>query len=74
MKRPVPRLTTRDYLTIRDFLIDLWNENDGQAFGVLPGYAQRDLHDYFAPTVPMTDRDALAHERPPLRRGSFVVG
>lgn len=59
----MPRLTTRDYLTIRHALIDLWNENDGQAFGALPGYAQRDLHDYFAPTVPMTDRDALAHRK-----------
>lgn len=59
----MPRLTTRDYLAIRHFLIDLWNENDGQAFGVLPGYAQHDLHDYFAPTVPMTDHDALAHRK-----------
>ncbi|MFK4728277.1 hypothetical protein ROT00_01180 [Agromyces mediolanus] len=59
----MPRLTTRDYLTIRHFLIDLWNENDGQAFGELPGYAQRDIHDYFAPTVPMSDRDALAHRK-----------
>ena len=59
----MPRLTTRDYLMIRHFLIDLWNENDGQAFGALPGYAQRALHDYFAPTVTMTDRDALAHRK-----------
>lgn len=57
----MPRLTTRHYLTIRHFLIDLWNENDGQAFGVLPGYAQRGLHYFFAPTVLMTDLDALAH-------------
>ena len=63
MKRPMPRLTTRDYLTIRHFLIDLWNENDGQAFAVLPGYAQRDLHDYFAPSVPMTDHEALDHRK-----------
>lgn len=59
----MPRLTTRDYLTIRHSLIDLWNDNDGQAFGVLPGYAQRDFHDYFAPTVPMTDREALDHRK-----------
>lgn len=68
----MPRLTTRDYLTIRRFLIELWNENDGQAFGVLPGYAQRDLHDYFAPTVPMTDRDALAHRKQMTRAFSSL--
>ena len=58
----MPRLTTRDYLTIRYFLIGPWNENDRQAFGVLPGYAQH-LHDYFAPSVPMTDREALDHRK-----------
>lgn len=59
----MPRLTTRDYLTIRRFLARLWDEDDSQAFAALPGYAQRDLHDYFAPTVSMTDRDALAHRK-----------
>jgi hypothetical protein len=59
----MPRLTTRDYLTIRRFLIKLWDQDDGQNFAVLPGHAQRDLHDYFAPTVPMSDHDALAHRK-----------
>ena len=59
----MPRLTTRDYLRIRHFLIRLWAQGDGHDFAALPGHAQRDLHDYFAPAVSMSDRDALAHRK-----------
>jgi hypothetical protein len=57
----MPRLTNRDYLIIRHFLARLWDENDGAAFANLPGYAQRELHDYFAPTADLTDAEAIAH-------------
>lgn len=59
----MPRLTNRDYLTIRHFLTRLWDQDDGHSFAVLPGYAQRELHDFYAPTVYMTDEDAVAHRK-----------
>ena len=57
----MPRLTNRDYLTIRHFLTRLWDQDDGHSYAALPGYAQRELHDFYAPTVYMTDEDAVAH-------------
>lgn len=57
----MPRLTNRDYLTQRQLLIKLWAVNDASAFAVLPGYAQRDLHDFYAPTISMTDEYALEY-------------
>ena len=57
----MPRLTNKDYLTIRHFLTRLWDQDDGGSFAVLPGYAQRDLHDFFAPTVSMTDEYAATY-------------
>lgn len=57
----MPRLTNKDYLTIRLFLTRLWDQDDGGSFAVLPGYAQRDLHDFFAPTVSMTDEYAVTY-------------
>ncbi|MCS5735102.1 hypothetical protein [Herbiconiux daphne] len=57
----MPRLTSNDYLSTRSALFQLWTATDGFVFAVLSGHAQRDLHDYFAFTVPMTDREALAH-------------
>lgn len=57
----MPRLTNRDYLTIRHFLVRLRKQDHGDSFEVLPGYAQRELHDFYAPTVFMTDEDAVAH-------------
>ena len=55
----MPRLTNRDYLTIRHFLTRLWDQDDGHSYAALPGYAQRELHDFYAPTVYMTDEDAV---------------
>ncbi|MGN8026046.1 hypothetical protein [Microbacterium sp. 22242] len=57
----MPRLTNRDYLTHRHFLIELWNEMEGAVFAELPGWAQHDLHDFYAPSEFMWDDDALAH-------------
>lgn len=59
----MPRLTNRDYLTIRHFLTRLWDQDNGHSFAVLPGYAQRELHDFYAPTIYMTDEDAVAHRK-----------
>lgn len=59
----MPRLTIQDYLTTRDFLAELWIERDGLGFSALPGHAQRDLHDYFAPSVPMTVHEATVHRQ-----------
>lgn len=57
----MPILTTRDYLRIRHLLIKLWDQEHGGPFDVLPGHAQHDLHDFFAFTVPMSDKDAIRH-------------
>lgn len=57
----MPRLTTRDYLIQRQFLVEEWFEREGAAFGNLPLQNQRDLHDYYAPSVPFTDQEALTH-------------
>lgn len=55
----MPRLTSRDYLIHRQFLCLQWEECDGAAFADLPMQEQRDLHDYYAPSVPFTDKEAL---------------
>jgi len=57
----MPRLTNRDYLSNRHFLTQLWERESGSLFAVLPGYAQRDLHDFFAFTTSMDDAEALEH-------------
>lgn len=57
----MPRLTANDYLTNRAFLRNQWIAGDGAAFADLPLLEQRDLHDYYAPSVPMTEREALTH-------------
>ena len=55
------RLTSRDYLLQRHLLCSLWEKNRGASFAVLPGQQQRDLHDYYALSVPISDQDALIH-------------
>lgn len=57
----MPRLTSRDYLAQRRLLIEEWYEYDAVAFGDTPIPAQHDLHDYYAPTEPLSDADALKH-------------
>lgn len=56
----MPRLTSRDYLVHCQFLREQWEEH-GAAFADLPMQEQRDLHDYYAPTIPLTEKEALAH-------------
>jgi len=57
----MPRLTLRDFHIHRQFLCQQWEACDGAAFADLPMQEQRDLHDYYAPTVPFTEKEALAH-------------
>lgn len=57
----MPRLTSQDYLAQRRLLIKEWYEHDAIAFGDIPLQAQHDLHDFYAPTEPMSDADALKH-------------
>lgn len=57
----MPRLTSRDYLIHRQLLCLQWEECDGAAFADLPMQEQRDLHDYYAPSVPFTEKEALTH-------------
>lgn len=59
----MPRMTLNDYLATRDYLAELWVERDSLGFSALPGQAQRDLHDYFAPSVPMTVHEATIHRQ-----------
>jgi DNA-binding helix-hairpin-helix protein with protein kinase domain len=57
----MPRLTPAAYLRHRQQLIRLWNQNEGGAFAVIPSFAQRDLHDYYAIVARMTNDQALEH-------------
>lgn len=57
----MPRLTSQDYLAQRRLLIEEWYEHDAVAFGDTPIPAQHDLHDFYAPTEPLSDADALKH-------------
>lgn len=57
----MPRLTTQDYLTHRRLLIEEWFEHDANAFAEVPFQAQHDLHDFYAPTEPLSDAEALKH-------------
>ena len=55
------RLTSHDYLINRRLLCVEWKKRNGAAFAELPLQYQRDLHDYFAPSVTFTDKEALTH-------------
>ena len=57
----MPRLTSKDYLAQRRLLIKEWCERDAIAFGEVPLQGQHDLHDFYAPTEPLSDADALEH-------------
>lgn len=57
----MPRLTSRDYLTNRQFIRQQWLDWNGIAFGSLPFQEQHDLHDYYVPSIPITDEQALRH-------------
>ncbi|GAB2513273.1 hypothetical protein [Paramicrobacterium agarici] len=57
----MPRLTSKDYLAQRRLLIEEWFERDMIAFGNVSFQAQHDLHDFYAPTEPFSDAEALKH-------------
>lgn len=55
------RLSNRDYLIQRQYLVEEWLERDGGALGNLPYQQQLDLHDFYAPAEVMTDLEATRH-------------
>lgn len=57
----MPRLTSRDYLAQRRLLIEEWFDRDAIAFAEVPLQGQHDLHDFYAPTEPFSDTEALKH-------------
>ena len=57
----MPRLSNRDYLIQRQYLVEEWLGRDGGSFGNLPYQHQIDLHDFYAPAEPMTDLEATRH-------------
>jgi hypothetical protein len=57
----MPRLTFHEYLKHRQFLFQQWEEQEAATFADLPLQQQLDLHDYFAPSVPLTDQQAVRH-------------
>lgn len=57
----MPRLTSRDYLLQRQYLVEEWLEHGAGSFGLLPYRHQIDLHDFYAPAEPMTDLEATRH-------------
>jgi len=57
----MPRLNSTAYIHRRNYLARLWVQSEGDAFAFIPTSAQRDLHDFFALTVRMTNDEALEH-------------
>lgn len=57
----MPRLTSKDYLAQRRLLIEEWFDRDTVAFGDVALQTQHDLHDFYVPTEPFSDAEALMH-------------
>ena len=58
----MPRLTNKDYLSQRQFLVDVWKASPG-LFSVLSYNQQLDLHGFYAPYRDLTDTEAITHRR-----------
>jgi hypothetical protein len=56
----MPRLTSNDYLAIRNQLILLWKNNQSR-LGTVSGSDQSALHSFFRPADQLADDEALAH-------------
>lgn len=59
----MPRLTSRDYFARRQFLQELWFDHAAGSIGMIPTDMQRDLHDFFALTEPLTEAEVLQHRK-----------
>ena len=56
------RLTTKQYLAARTWLAELWFEDIGH-WSQIDTADQRVLHDYFDPTITLSEEETLAHRR-----------
>ena len=58
----MPRLTNKDYLLQRTFLLDAWNHFPG-VFSYFTYNEQLERHAYFAPSKELSDQEAIAHRQ-----------
>jgi len=58
----VPRLTNKDYLSQRDFLVDAWGHFQ-RVFTVLPYEEQMVLHAFYLPYKDITREEAVEHRQ-----------
>lgn len=57
---PVPRLTDKEYLSRREFLVDAWKLCPA-VFIVVSYNQEMELHAYYQPTKQMTNKEAMNH-------------
>lgn len=58
----MPRLTGSDYLRQRKLVVELW-EQEHIVWAELEPIEQWALHDYYVPSKPLSDPEALEHRR-----------
>lgn len=58
----MPRLTDKEYLSRRDFLVDAWKLFPS-IYSALSYNQQMELHAFFQPTKELTDEEAIEHRR-----------
>jgi hypothetical protein len=59
----MPRLSTADYLLIRQMLYDIWHHRRGQGFQLISTNDQRSLHAFFRPSEDLTEAELLEHRQ-----------
>lgn len=57
------RLTPKEFLKRRQLLTEIWFHDGGATYAMIPHQMQRDLHDFFAPTELLTDKQAHQHRK-----------
>lgn len=67
----MPRLTDSDYLRQRKLLVELW-EQEHIVWAELEPIEQWALHDYYAPSKPLSDPEALEHRRAMTKAQSYL--
>lgn len=58
----MPKLTNREYFLRHNVLARLWDK-DKRAYYYLSYQQQRDLHDYYVPTRPLSELELMAHRK-----------
>lgn len=56
----MPRLANSNYLFLRTYLCELWS-TDQHRFGLISSQDESYLHQFFCPSVVLTDDEALVH-------------